>query len=237
MKGTWLTTVVAGLLGAAAALLGAAAGLVAHAAGSGGALGPPLCVLAVAFCCARAAGRRPGVRATAVRAPGRVLGRRTPSVRHVVDRAVRLGVAFVVHPALPLALLPLCHSVPAPAAPALSGPDADAARAVRRVVRTATEDAWAGPSGAVLVPLLLRRHAEFSARVATATARASRRAAADGVRARLPVLYALVLSATVLTLAGPVQAGPGEAVTALTVFVTVITTPLSSEDESGRPGG
>ncbi|MFD0266191.1 hypothetical protein ACFVGY_06290 [Streptomyces sp. NPDC127106] len=230
-------TVVAGLLGAAAALLGAAAGLVAHAAGTGGALGPPLCVLVVAFCCARAAGRWTGVRATIVRAPGPppVRRRRTPPVRHVVDRAVRLGVAFVVHPALPLALLPLCRTVPAPAVPALSGPDADAARAVRRVVRTATEDAWTGPSGAVLVPLLLRRHTEFSARVATATARAARRATADGVRARLPVLYALVLSATVLALAGPVQAGPGEAVTALTVFVTVVTTPLSRDDEREKP--
>ncbi|MGW8555607.1 hypothetical protein [Streptomyces tubercidicus] len=184
MKRLCPTTVVAGLLGAAAALLG-----------------PP------------------------------------PSmVRHIVDRALRLALAFVVHPALPLAFLPLCRTVPTPGPSALSGADADAARAVRRIVRIATEDAGTGPSSAALVRLLVLRHTEFSARVARATARAARRTAADGVRARLPVLYALVLSATVLTLAaGPMPTGPDAAVTALTVFLTVVTTPLGRDDERADP--
>ncbi|MFE7539389.1 hypothetical protein [Streptomyces platensis] len=228
---------VAGLLGAAAALLVAAVGLVVHAARTGGPLVPPLYGAAVAFCCAGVLGRWTGVRAAAVRAPGRSPAEiRSSTVRHTVDRAVRLGVAFAVHPVLPLAFLPLCRTVPAPAAPALSGADADAARAVRRIVRTATEGAWTGPSGAALVPLLLRRHTEFSARVARATARSARRAAADGVRARLPVLYALVLSATVLTLADPMPAGPAAAGTAAVVFLTVVTTPLRCESRRDGPG-
>ncbi|MFF8788221.1 hypothetical protein [Streptomyces sp. NPDC015125] len=235
MKRAGLVTVVAGLLGAAAALLGAAVGLIAHAARTGEPLEPPLYGAVVAFCCACAVGHWTSARATAVRKPGHSpAGPPSPTVRHTVDRAVRLGVAFAVHPALPLAFLPLCRTVSAPAAPALSGADADAARAVRRIVRTATEDA-SGPSGAALVPLLLLRHAEFSARVATATARAARRAAADGVRARLPVLYALVLSATALTLADPMPTGRGAAVTAVTVFLTVVTTPLSRDGELGGP--
>ncbi|AZS69622.1 hypothetical protein DDE74_00225 [Streptomyces lydicus] len=229
--------VVAGLLGAAATLLGAAMGLVAHAARTGGALGPPSYGAAVAFCCASAVGHWTGARAAAVRKPGHSPAGPHPSTaRHTVDRALRLGVAFAVHPALPLAFLPLCRTVSAPAAPALSGADADAARAVRRIVRTATEDAWTGPSWAALVPLLLLRHAEFSARVAAATARVARRAAVDCVRARLPVLYALVLSATVLTPADPMPTGPGGAVTAVIVFLTVVTTPLSRDGEPGRPG-
>ncbi|MEV5121339.1 hypothetical protein AB0K49_00685 [Streptomyces decoyicus] len=232
MKRARPMTVVAGLLGAAAALLGAAVGLVAHAARTGGDLAPPLYGSAVAFCCACAVGHWTGSRATAVRRHGHSPADPPAStVRHVADRAVRLGVAFAVHPALALAFLPLCRTVPAPAAPALRGADADAARAVRRIVRIATEDARTGPAWTALVRLLLLRHAEFSARVATATARAARRAAADGVRARLPVLYALVLSATVLTLADPLPTRPDGAVTALTVFLTVVTTPLSRDDE------
>ncbi|MEU8786247.1 hypothetical protein [Streptomyces sp. NPDC048637] len=237
MKRACPMKLVAGLLGATAALLGAAVGLLAHAARTGGALEPPLYGAAVAFCCAGVVGRWTGTRAAAVRTPGQALAGPPPStVRHTVDRAVRLGVAFAVHPVLPLAFLPLCRTGPAPAAPALSGADAEAARAVRRIVRTATEDSWTGPSGAALVPLLLLRHTEFSARVATATARTARRAAADGVRARLPVLYALVLSATALTLADPMPTGPGAAVTAAIVFLTVVTTPLSHDTGWGGPG-
>ncbi|MGW9170056.1 hypothetical protein [Streptomyces decoyicus] len=232
MKRARPMTVVAGLLGTAAALLGAAVGLVAHAARTGGDLAPPLYGSSVALCCACAVGHWTGSRAAAVRRHGHSPADPPAStVRHVADRVVRLGVAFAVHPVLPLAFLPLCRTVPSPAAPALSGADADAARAVRRIVRIATEDAWTGPSWMALVRLLLLRHAEFSARVATATARAARRAAADGVRARLPVLYALVLSATVLTLADPLPTRPDGAVTALTVFLTVVTTPLSRDDE------
>ncbi|MFC9238515.1 hypothetical protein ACFTZK_19000 [Streptomyces decoyicus] len=229
-------TVVAGLLGAAAALLGAAVGLLAHAVRTGGDLAPPLYGSAVALCCACAVGHWTGSRTAAVRRLGHApAGPPASTARHVVDRAVRLGVAFAVHPALPLAFLPLCRTVSAPAAPALSGADADAARAVRRIVRIATEDAWTGPSWTALVRLLLLRHAEFSARVATATARAARRAAVDGVRARLPVLYALVLSATALALAEPMPTGSGGAVTAVTVFLTVVTTPLSRDDELSGP--
>ncbi|GAA2605845.1 hypothetical protein [Streptomyces tubercidicus] len=159
-----------------------------------------------------------------------LLGPSPSTARHTVDRALRLAVAFAVHPALPLAFLPLCCTVPTPAPSALSGADADAARAVRRIVRIATEDAGTGASSAALVRLLVLRHTEFSAQVARATARAARRSAADGVRARLPVLYALVLSAMVLTLAGPMPTGPDAAVTALTVFLTVVTTPLGRND-------
>ncbi|MEU6298709.1 hypothetical protein [Streptomyces erythrochromogenes] len=195
-----------GLLGAAAALTGTATGLLAHAADTAAA-GPPLLGLAAVFCLARARRFRAGA----------------PPVRPVVDRAFRLGVVFALHPALPLALLPLCRTMPAPAPPALRGADADAARAVRRIVRTATENAWSDPGGPVLLPLLVRRHAEFSARVATATARTARRAAVAGARAQLPVLYALVLTAGVLTLAGPPVLS---AVEALVVLLTVGTTPL-----------
>ncbi|QXJ25701.1 hypothetical protein AGRA3207_007229 [Actinomadura graeca] len=153
--------------------------------------------------------------------------------RHAAGLAVRLAVAFAVHPALAPALLPLCLAVPPPAATALRGEDADAARAVRRIVRTATEDAWTGPSGAMLVPLLLRRHAECSARVAAATARAARRAAGTGLRSRLPKLYALLLSAAVLTLDGPaLHAFAGEPMAAAVVFLTIITTPLRTSGDA-----
>ncbi|MFE6743251.1 hypothetical protein [Streptomyces tubercidicus] len=164
-----------------------------------------------------------------------VLGPSPSTARHTLDRALRLTVAFAVHPALPLAFLPLCRTVPTPAPSALSGADAEAARAVRRIVRIATEDTGTGASSAALVRLLVLRHREFSARVARATARAARHAAADGVRARLPVLYALVLSATVLTLAGPMPTGPEGPVTALIVFLTVVTTPLGRDDERAAP--
>ncbi|MCF3141688.1 hypothetical protein [Streptomyces platensis] len=233
---------VAGLLGAAAVLLVAAVGLMMHAERTGGPLVPPLYGAAVACCCAGVLGRWTGMRTAAIRTAAiRTAGPspallRSSMVRHTVDRAVRLGVAFAVHPVLPLAFLPLCRIVPAPAAPVLSGADADAARAVRRIVRTATEDAWTGPSGATLVPLLLRRHTEFSARVARATARSAHRAAAEGIRARLPALYALVLSATALTFAAPMPAGPASAATAAVVFLTVVTTPFSRESRRNGPG-
>lgn len=128
-----------------------------------------------------------------------------------------------MHPALALAFLPLCRTVPAQRSPALTGGDADAARAVRRIVRAATEDAWTGPYRGLIAPLLLRHHARFSSRVTAATARGARRSAGAALRARLPLLCALSLSSVVLSVTGAQH--NGTVATAVTVFLTVVTTP------------
>ncbi|MFF0447655.1 hypothetical protein ACFYT4_14820 [Streptomyces sp. NPDC004609] len=230
-----LTVVAAALLGAAAALLGPATGAVVRAAGTGAPTALPLLGLAGALCCAAGADRWAGGADRRARAPGHPgAARLSPTVRHVADRCARSAVLLAVHPVLALAVLPLCRTVAATPVPALSGPDADAARALRRIVRTATEqDARDTGSAAPPTRLLLRHHTRFSARVARATEHSARRAALAGLRGRLPLLYALVLAAPGTALAGEGTAGPAGTATALCVFLTVVTTPLTGGTRHG----
>ncbi|SDF99238.1 hypothetical protein SAMN05421505_10131 [Sinosporangium album] len=230
------TVVAAALLGAAAALLGAAAGAAVYTAQAGTSPLPPLLGLTVALCCAPAADRWAEASQVAARSPGEAAAvRRARTARHIADRCARLAVVGAVHPVLLPALLPLCRVLPPPAVPALGGADADAARAVRRIVRTATEqDARASPSGALLTRLLLRHHTRLSARIADATAHAAGRAALEGLRRRLPMLCSLMLAAIGLAVADRLQAGTAGTAAAVCVFLTIVTTPLT---ESTRAEG
>jgi len=223
-----LTATVSALLGTAAALLGSAVGTAVYAAQTGASMILPLLGLATTLCCAAGADLWADESAAWARTSGQgSVVRHASMARHLADRGARLAVALALHPVLVLAFLPLCRVLPVPPASALSGPDADAARALRRIVRTATEqDAWVAPSATPMTRLLLRHHTRFSARVARATAGSARRAALEGLRGDLPVLYALLLSALGLALVGPGEAGPSGTATTVCVFLTVVTTPL-----------
>ncbi|MFI6284816.1 hypothetical protein ACIBCM_08680 [Streptomyces sp. NPDC051018] len=229
MSRAHLTVAVAALLSATAALPGPAAGAVLRAAGTGAPTALPLLALAATLCCAAWLDRWAGTGDVPAREPGdRGITRFPPTARHIPDRCARLAVLLAVHPLLALALLPLCRTVPATPVPALAGPDADAARALRRIVRTATEqDARDTASAVPLNRLLLRHHTRFSARVARATERSARRTALTGLRGRLPYLYALVLAVPGTALAGAGAAGSSATAPAVCVFLTVVTTPLT----------
>ncbi|WP_416970856.1 hypothetical protein [Streptomyces sp. 4F14] len=135
-----------------------------------------------------------------------------------VDRTVRVATALSIHPALALALLPLCLPLRPPTArPPLTGEAADASRAIRRIVRTAVEPkGWPELTAWRLMPLLVDRHDRHADTVASATARASVRSLPGG----LPVPAALLLTAAV------VWAVPGATLTqaqAVMLMVTIAT--------------
>ncbi|QNP71092.1 hypothetical protein IAG44_17710 [Streptomyces roseirectus] len=109
-----------------------------------------------------------------------------------VDRTVRLVAVLTVHPVLALALLPLClpHRPPT-TRPPLTGDAADAARAIRRIVRTAVEPkGWPELAAWRLMPLLVTHHDRHAGTVATATTRTAIRT----VPGRLPLPAALLLT-------------------------------------------
>ncbi|MFM9447579.1 hypothetical protein [Streptomyces acidiscabies] len=135
-----------------------------------------------------------------------------------VDRTVRVVTALSVHPALALALLPLClpHRPPT-ARPPLTGEAADASRAIRRIVRTAVEPkGWPELTAWRLMPLLVTHHERHAGTVAAARGRASVRS----LRSGLPVPAALLLTAAA------VWAVPGTTLTqaqAVMLMVTIAT--------------
>ncbi|MFE7277383.1 hypothetical protein [Streptomyces sp. NPDC057623] len=150
---------------------------------------------------------------SAWRCPGRA---RLPGF--ALDRAVRLATALSVHPAMALALLPLCLPFPPPAASrtGLTGEAADASRAIRRIVRVAVEPAgWPELTGWRVMPLLLDHHQRHASTVASATAR-------DVPRTRLPVLAALLLTAVAAWAVPGVTLTQAQAVMLAVAVVTAV---------------
>jgi hypothetical protein len=148
---------------------------------------------------------------------GPVVATAAPRVCRLADRLTRCVVCVLISPALVLAALPVWIPVRAPDP---RPTDADAARAVRRIVRVATDPgAWRELTDD-LGPFLLTEHERYGSRTAAAVARAAHLGLVHRLRAAGPTLLCLAAGVLVAAVCGGVTP-----IAAVAFVVTVVTAP------------